>query len=221
MDQQALGGNDKMNWNSSARFRQHGISEPESRPIEQPQRDIEQSISTTRGRATARPLGKPAIRGWRRTEGLFEDRLKQELLMSEPCSLDQPSCSPEPYAVSDRGDKPRTRRNPLAPFRGRKHCKTMTHNGKDPRLVLPRAPQPPLSYRGAAPDSERAKRPPLAESHVTDEELNPGDRVEGLGDFGKPTGKFGTVEQANEDDAVVKWDEDGRIRLGQPRLKKV
>ena len=39
--------------------------------------------------------------------------------------------------------------------------------------------------------------------------LSPGDRVEGLGDFGEPTGKFGTVEQANEDDAVVKWDDDG------------
>jgi hypothetical protein len=29
-------------------------------------------------------------------------------------------------------------------------------------------------------------------------------RVEGLGNFGKPTGEFGTVEQANEDDALVK-----------------
>jgi hypothetical protein len=42
-----------------------------------------------------------------------------------------------------------------------------------------------------------------------------------LGDFGKPTGEFGTVEQANEDDAVVKWDDDGRVRLHQPWLKKV
>jgi hypothetical protein len=97
----------------------------------------------------------------------------------------------------------------------------MTHHAKDPRPMLPKSPQPPLSHRGAAPDSERAKRPPLAERHAADQELNPGDRVEGLGDFGKPTGKFGTVEQANEDDAVVKWDQDGRVRLGQPRLKKV
>ena len=42
-----------------------------------------------------------------------------------------------------------------------------------------------------------------------------------MGDFGKPTGEFGTVEQANEDDAVVKWDDDGRVRLHQPWLKKV
>jgi hypothetical protein len=97
----------------------------------------------------------------------------------------------------------------------------MTHHGKEPKSVLPKAPQPPLSHRGAAPDSERAKRPALVESHAIDQELNPGDRVEGLGDFGKPTGKFGTVEQANEEDAVVKWDGDGRMRLAQPRLKKV
>jgi hypothetical protein len=87
---------------------------------------------------------------------------------------------------------------------------------------LPRAPQPPLSYPGATPDSDRAKKPPLSEPSATGQELNPGDRVEGLGNFGKPTGEFGTVEQANEDDAiVVKWDDDGRIRLHQRSLKKV
>jgi hypothetical protein len=32
--------------------------------------------------------------------------------------------------------------------------------------------------------------------------------VEGLGNFAKPTGEFGTVEQANEDDAMEKWDDD-------------
>lgn len=39
--------------------------------------------------------------------------------------------------------------------------------------------------------------------------------------FLKPTGEFGTVEQTNEDDALVKWDDDGRVRLHQPWLKKV
>jgi hypothetical protein len=29
-----------------------------------------------------------------------------------------------------------------------------------------------------------------------------------LRNFGKPTGEFGTVEQPNEDDAVVKWDDE-------------
>ena len=46
-------------------------------------------------------------------------------------------------------------------------------------------------------------------------------RVEGLGDFAKPTGEFGTVQQTNEDAAVVKWDDDGRMRVYQPSLKKV
>ena len=86
---------------------------------------------------------------------------------------------------------------------------------------LHKAPQAPLSYPGATADSDRAKKPALAEPSATDQELNPGDRVEGLGDFGKPTGEFGTVHQANEDDAVVKWDYDGRMRVHQPSLKKV
>jgi len=53
----------------------------------------------------ARPLSKPAIRGERWTEGLFEDRLKQELLVSEPCSLDRPSYSPEPMLYRIGGTK--------------------------------------------------------------------------------------------------------------------
>src|ERR1700675_3143208 len=86
---------------------------------------------------------------------------------------------------------------------------------------LHKAPQPPLSHPGATPDSDRAKRPSLAEPPAPDQELTPGDRVEGLGNFGMPTGELGTVEQANDDDAVVKWDDDGRMRLRQPWLKKV
>jgi hypothetical protein len=83
------------------------------------------------------------------------------------------------------------------------------------------APQPPLSHPGAIPDSDRAKRPPLSEPSATGEKVTPGDRVEGLGNFGTPTGHFGTVERANEEDAVVKWDDDGRTRLHQPSLKKI
>jgi hypothetical protein len=92
---------------------------------------------------------------------------------------------------------------------------------KNPIPKLRKAPQPPLSHPGAIPDSYRAKRPPLAEPPATGEELTPGDRVEGLGNFGKPTGELGTVERANEEDAVVKWDDDGRMRIHQPSLKKV
>jgi hypothetical protein len=90
------------------------------------------------------------------------------------------------------------------------------------RLIpkLRKAPQPPLSHVGATADADRAKRPPLVQ-HAPDSGLNPGDRVEGLANFGKPTGEFGTVERTNEDDALVKWDDDGRMRLHQPWLKKV
>src|SRR5580698_7092004 len=77
------------------------------------------------------------------------------------------------------------------------------------------------AYLGATPDADSAKKPPLADPSATNEELSPGDRVEGLGNFGKPTGEIGTVERANEDDAVVKWDDDGRVRLHQPWLKKI
>jgi hypothetical protein len=86
---------------------------------------------------------------------------------------------------------------------------------------LRKAPQPPLSHPGAIPDSDRAQNPPLDCPPGPYAELTPGDRVEGLGDFGKPTDEFGTVERANEDDAIVKWDDDGRRRVRQPWLKKV
>ena len=97
----------------------------------------------------------------------------------------------------------------------------MIHGAKKPTPKLRKDPQPPLSRAGAIPDSDRAKRPPLSEPSATGQELSPGDRVEGLGNFGKPTGEIGTVERANDEDAVVKWDDDGRTRLHQPSLKKI
>jgi hypothetical protein len=97
----------------------------------------------------------------------------------------------------------------------------MTPIVNPPIPKLRKASQPPLSRPGATADSDRAKKPPLVEPAASNQQLNPGDRVEGLGDFGKPTGEYGTVERANEDDALVKWDGDGRVRLQQPRFKKV
>jgi hypothetical protein len=97
----------------------------------------------------------------------------------------------------------------------------MTHIDKGHGRALPKVPKAPLSYPGSTPDSDRAKKPALVQPSATGEELNPGDSVERLGNFGKPTGEFGTVQQANEDDAIVKWDGDGRTRLGQPWLKKI
>ena len=97
----------------------------------------------------------------------------------------------------------------------------MTQIINKPIPKLRNAPQPPLSRAGAIPDSERAKRPALSEPSTTGQELTRGDRVEGLGNFGHPTGEFGTVERTNEDDAEVKWDDDGRVRVHRPSLKKV
>ena len=88
----------------------------------------------------------------------------------------------------------------------------MSHGTKKPIPKLRKAPQSPLSHAGAIPDSDRAKRPPLSEPAATGQKLSRGDRVEGLGNFGKPTGELGTV---------VKWDDDGRLRIHQPSLKKV
>ena len=96
--------------------------------------------------------------------------------------------------------------------------KKLNPNKRTPKLR--KAPQPPLSHSGAVPDSDRAKSPPLDQPSGPHSELTPGDRVEGLGNFGKPTDEFGTVERANEDDAVVKWDDDGRTRVHQPWLRK-
>jgi len=97
----------------------------------------------------------------------------------------------------------------------------MTHITEKLTPKLRKAPQPPVTYPGATPDADRAKKPPPAEPSSANEKLSPGDRVEGLGNFGKPTGEIGTVERTNEEDAVVKWDDDGRTRLHQPSLKKV
>jgi hypothetical protein len=96
----------------------------------------------------------------------------------------------------------------------------MSHTNK---LIpkLRKASQPPLPHPGATADADRAKRPSLVRPSAPDPELIPGDRVEGLGNFGKPTDEFGTVERANEDDAIVKWDDDGRTRVHQPWLKRV
>jgi hypothetical protein len=90
-----------------------------------------------------------------------------------------------------------------------------------PTPKLGKATQPPLSHARAPSEADRAKGPRLSQPPAPDSELTPGDRVMGLGNFGKPTGEFGTVEQTNEDDALVKWDDDGRVRLHQPSLRKV
>jgi hypothetical protein len=132
--------------------------------------------------------------------------------------LDQPSCSFQAYAVSIEDGKSQ-QSVLLSPLW--KETTSMTLMTENLRPKLRKAAQPPLSHPGATPDTDRAKKPPLAESSAVNEQLSPGDRVEGLGNFGKPTGEIGTVEQANENDALVKWDDDGRMRLRQSWLKKI
>ena len=138
--------------------------------------------------------------------------------LSKPCSLDQPNHSFQAYSVSIEEMNSRSEGRCSGRLERNWKYDAMINN---PIPKLRKAPQPPLSRPGATPDSDRAKRPPLAEPAASDQELIPGDRVEGLGNFGKPTGELGTVERANEDDAVVKWDDDGRKRLAQPSLKKI
>jgi hypothetical protein len=41
----------------------------------------------------------------------------------------------------------------------------------------------------------------------TQHELKPQDRVEGLGNFGAPNGKNWQVQRTNDEDALVKWDD--------------
>jgi hypothetical protein len=109
------------------------------------------------------------------------------------------------------------KRDPLAWWK----IKAMTRNTNKPIPKLRKAAQPPLSHPGAIPDEDRAKKPSLSEPSATGKELTPGDRVEGLDNFGQPTGEFGTAERANEEDAIVKWDDDGRMRIHQPSVKKI
>jgi hypothetical protein len=53
----------------------------------------------------------------------------------------------------------------------------------------------------------------LAQPFPLASELNPRDRPERLGNFGKPTGELGRVEQPNKDDVLVEWDGGGHMRL--------
>ena len=77
-------------------------------------------------------------------------------------------------------------------------------------------PTPSKLILSHSSESEFPNEPTLTEPSAVHQGLNPGDRVEGLGNFGKPLGEFGTVEQANDDEAIVKWDDDGRMTIRQP-----
>ena len=63
------------------------------------------------------------------------------------------------------------------------------------------------------------QKPPLAETGLPPVEC--GDRIKEIGVFGSLTGEAGTVIVANEHEAVVKWDDDGRELLRQSYLVKM
>ena len=102
------------------------------------------------------------------------------------CSFDQPNYSFQVYAepIREMNSRSEGRRSGLL-----ERTQNMTHITDNPVPKLRKAPQPPLSHPRATPDSDRARRLPLAEPAANEQELNPGDRVEGLGNFGKPTGE--------------------------------
>lgn len=78
-----------------------------------------------------------------------------------------------------------------------------------------------LAYPTANSEPDPAQRAPNSQQSANNQELSPGDRVEVLGSFGKPTGELGTIKETNEDDAVVKWDNDGSTSLRLPLIKKI
>ena len=68
----------------------------------------------------------------------------------------------------------------------------------------------------------RMRPPPLVIPPLTnDPPVKRGERVEEIGAFGAMTGEKGTVLSAGADQAVVKWDGDGKELLNQRYLTKV
>jgi hypothetical protein len=84
------------------------------------------------------------------------------------------------------------------------------------------AMQAPLAYKGASNESDGPQRPSLAAPPFSeDAPVRKNDRVEELGAFGSATGEVGTVLAADEEQAVVKWDGDGRELLRQRYLTRL
>ena len=80
--------------------------------------------------------------------------------------------------------------------------------------------KPPVEA-GKRDEADGPQRPPLAAPPETGlPPVERGDRIEEIGAFGSLTGEAGTVIAANEREAVVKWDDDGRELLGQRYLVK-
>ena len=59
------------------------------------------------------------------------------------------------------------------------------------------------------------------ESSIGKASLNPGDRVVVLDVFGKPTGIYCTVQEAERHSVAVTWKGGGGIKVGRSWLRKV
>lgn len=96
----------------------------------------------------------------------------------------------------------------------------MTHITNKRIATLQKAPQPPLSHRGAAPDSDRAKKWQLTEPLPATKEGSWRWR-RGLGDFGS---RLENSAQLNKITKMTRW-LNGMVttvrELNQPWLKKV
>jgi len=62
---------------------------------------------------------------------------------------------------------------------------------------------------------------PAPDPRKTPDHFKPGDRVMALGNFGKSLDTLGTVEEAKGLNVAVMWDNNVRMTLGRPWIKKV
>ena len=98
-------------------FRQDGIAEPRAAPLNCASETSNSQSSTTRGRATARPLGKPAIRrGAGRRAGSKTAASKNYFNVRTVQFGPAERWSPAAYAVWDRGDKSRSETQVVVPL---------------------------------------------------------------------------------------------------------
>jgi hypothetical protein len=107
-----------------------------------------------------------------RAQAAFADEFQLLLCLpicrSKLSGLDQPIDCFEAYDVRVEETKIANERLHDRPLLGRT-TKDVTRMTKKLMRALRKAPQPPLSYPGAAPDSDRAMKPPLCLSRGSSE----------------------------------------------------
>jgi hypothetical protein len=97
----------------------------------------------------------------------------------------------------------------------------MSTSEQQSELRIITAMQAAHAYKEAHNDSDGPQCPVLAAPPESDAPVVKNDRVEELGAFGSLTGEVGTVLAADSEQAVVKWDDDGRELLRQRYLTRL